>query len=593
MKAVMLMFDSLNRTFLPAYGCDWTHLPNFQRLEARCQTFDNFYAGSLPCMPARRELHTGKYNFLHRSWGPLEPFDDSAIERLKESGVYTHLASDHTHYWEDGGGTYHTRYNTWQQSRGQEGDPWMGQVRDPEIPAGSTGHKVGSLWRQDWINRPFLDSQEKMPQTQTVNNGLDFIRRNAKEDRWFLQIELFDPHEPFFAPEKFRELYPHAYEGVHLDWPNYGTNSYDDAATAHIQKEYAALLSMCDESLGRLLDLFDEKNLWRDTMLIVNTDHGFLLGEKDWMGKNIMPCYNEIVHTPFFIWDPRYGKPGGRRQALAQTVDIAPTLLGFFGAKPFEDIDGEDLAQVIRKDRPVRRAAMFGTHGGHVSVTDGEIVFMRAPVDSTNGPLYDYTLMPTHMNARFKVEELAGAELATLPKLAPCPVLKVPAISYVNAYWYGDLLFDLKQDPMQEHPFSNLETTVRMLNLLCEVMRRNGAPEEQYERLGLPLQGVVDESWLNGPGAHREFQPLEAIAETRMTDGAKKGVSILMSLTPPEMQGKLLGLIKVAAMLPGTFNEDKLYGLLKKFLPTYYGVMAVNIIGGYLKYQTTHTMEEK
>ena len=39
--------------------------------------FENFYVGSMPCMPARREMHTGRYNFLHRSWGPLEPFDDS------------------------------------------------------------------------------------------------------------------------------------------------------------------------------------------------------------------------------------------------------------------------------------------------------------------------------------------------------------------------------------------------------------------------------------------------------------------------------------------------------------------------------------
>ena len=40
-------------------------------------------------MPARRELHTGRYNFLHRSWGPLEPFDDSMPQLLDDNGAST------------------------------------------------------------------------------------------------------------------------------------------------------------------------------------------------------------------------------------------------------------------------------------------------------------------------------------------------------------------------------------------------------------------------------------------------------------------------------------------------------------------------
>ena len=91
MKAIMVMFDSLNRRMLSTYGCTDCHTPNFDRLAQRAVTFDNCYVGSMPCMPARRELHTGRYNFLHRSWGPLEPFDDSMPEMLKKSGIYTHL----------------------------------------------------------------------------------------------------------------------------------------------------------------------------------------------------------------------------------------------------------------------------------------------------------------------------------------------------------------------------------------------------------------------------------------------------------------------------------------------------------------------
>ena len=85
MKAIMIMFDSLNRHFLPNYGCSWTVMPQFQRLAEKALTFDCFYGGSMPCMPARRELHTGRYNFLHSSWCPMQPFDDSVIKRMKDA----------------------------------------------------------------------------------------------------------------------------------------------------------------------------------------------------------------------------------------------------------------------------------------------------------------------------------------------------------------------------------------------------------------------------------------------------------------------------------------------------------------------------
>ena len=214
MKAVMVMFDSLNRHMLSAYGCDWTHTPNFKRLAERSVMFTNSYVGSMPCMPARRDLQTGRYNFLHRSWGPLEPFDDSMPQLLDNAGVYTHLSTDHYHYFEDGGMTYHNRYTSWDFERGQEGDPWKGQVADPKIPkslierksTNSDPKSLKQMWRQDWINRQFMPREEDQPQPRTFWNGIDFIRRNHDADNWFLHIETFDPHEPFFSQRKYKDL---------------------------------------------------------------------------------------------------------------------------------------------------------------------------------------------------------------------------------------------------------------------------------------------------------------------------------------------------------------------------------------------------
>ena len=82
MKTVFVLFDSLNRKALSCYGGKDIPTPNFQRLADRSVVFDNHYVGSLPCMPARRDLHTGRLNFLHRGWGPLEPFDQSFAAQL-------------------------------------------------------------------------------------------------------------------------------------------------------------------------------------------------------------------------------------------------------------------------------------------------------------------------------------------------------------------------------------------------------------------------------------------------------------------------------------------------------------------------------
>lgn len=98
------MYDSLRLDALPSYGGKRIELPNFKRLEQHAVSFDTSYVCSLPCMPARRELHAGRPNFLHREWGPLEPFDDSMPEILKRHGIYSRLVTDHQHYVEDGGG---------------------------------------------------------------------------------------------------------------------------------------------------------------------------------------------------------------------------------------------------------------------------------------------------------------------------------------------------------------------------------------------------------------------------------------------------------------------------------------------------------
>lgn len=499
----MVMYDTLRLDVLPSYGGKEIELPNFKRLAEKTVQFENSYVCSLPCMPARREIHTGRSNFLHRSWSPLEPFDDSMPELLKKNGIYTHLVTDHYHYLEDGGCTYHSRYNTWDCIRGQEGDPWYGSAEPrnkmsphmfptpSDIPpeAKSFHMKLGG---QDAINRRLLHSEKDYPMRHTFDGGIDFIERNVQYDNWFLQLETFDPHEPFDVPNEYisRLLDPDAMSEI--DWPPYAPVHESKELVDEVRKKYLALVAFCDAQLGRVLDAMDAKDMWKDTMLIVNTDHGFMLSEHNWWGKMAMPDYNEIAHTPLFIWDPRANKANEKRSALVQTIDLAPTLLDFFGVDIPKDMLGKPLANTVCNDAKVHEYGIFGAFGSVLNITDASYVYMLAPVDY-NAEKYEYTHMPTHMRARFSVNEMRTATLCdNLSFTKGCPVMRIKSGNEGNI-GAGEsklkagtsLLFDLENDSIQMNPIDNAEVTARMRTALKAALEQNDAPKELYTRYGL------------------------------------------------------------------------------------------------------------
>ncbi len=480
MKAIMLMFDTLTRKYLSSYGNDWCLTPNFKRLEEKCCVMDKFYAGSMPCMPARRELHTGKYNFLHRSWGPLEPFDFSCFQKLTENGVYTHLCTDHSHYWEDGGATYHNRYSSWQGFRGQEGDRWMPRL-GTEVPELPPYHKVTISVQQHLSNQKAQLTEEEMSGSRTYKAGMEFIDKYHDFDNWFLQVECFDPHEPYYVPDKYRKLYQLA-DNVLLNWPAYTEIVDENIDLLALRREYAALITMCDYHLGLVLDQMDKYNMWEDTMLIVNTDHGFLLGEHDYLGKTIWPMYQEMIHTPCFIHVP--GVEPRRVEHLAATIDIAPTLLDFFGLEIPENMEGRSLLKAVRDDEKIHDYVLFGAHGGHTCITDGDYVFMKSSATKENKPFVECTLMPTYQRVFFTREQLEIAKLMPGDKFSNgYPYLKVGGTPAANqSHRWGDLLFDVRDG---DDEISDEAIESRLKENLVRILKEIDAPSEEFERMGL------------------------------------------------------------------------------------------------------------
>lgn len=502
MKVVFLLFDSLNRKALNCYGGS-VPTPNFDRLAARSVLFDNHYTGSLPCMPARRDHHTGRYGFFHSSWGPLEPFDNSYSRILRDQGeTYCHLVTDHFHYFEDGGLCYHTTFDTWVNIRGQEYDPWKPTL-NADLDAlrrkfdarhydfsgpGRSHHKL-----QHAINRQAMAGEEYFPLPRCFDAAFEFLDIARGTDNWLLQLECFDPHEPFHVPERFDRAYNTGYDGLVLDWPNYSRVTENPEEIAHIRAKYAGLVAMCDDYLGRLLDYFDAENLWDDTAIIATTDHGFLLSEHDWWAKTKMPQYQEISHIPLMICHPDFADRGGeRRSALTSAIDILPTLLDMFGVKSPVETRGASLVPLLKGDGTGHPVVLSGVFGGPLLISDGRYAYHHRPkwLDSTD--LYEYRLLPMHMREPFSVQELRHMELvqpfdhtkgvSILKIKARDDSKRVPNHDGENFEDTDTRLYDLSVDPRENDPYRDQEVEARLLALARDVMLGHDAPEEMLVR---------------------------------------------------------------------------------------------------------------
>lgn len=514
MRAIFVLFDTLNRHYLECYGGAEVETPNFNRLARRSVTFDRHYVGSMPCMPARRDLQTGRLNFMHRSWGPMEPFDVSMTHELQKAGVYSHIITDHVHYLEDGGAGYCTRFSSREMVRGQEGDRWKARLDAPVERWQETYHEhqfVGGAWDKvagsggtrskryhDMVNRDYLKDEDDFPSAQCFRLGCEFLDTNKDADNWFLQLETFDPHEPFAVPDRLRRRYATDPNAKIRDWPPYEKVTEDEAEAEEMRAAYKALLAYCDEHLGRLLDKIDELDLWKDTMLVVSTDHGYLLGEHDWWAKLRMPIYQEIGHIPLFVHHPdQAAQAGQRRTALTQTPDLMPTFLEAFDCPVPGPVRATSLLPCLPDDSlTLHDVVLFGYYGGAIHATDGHHVYFRYPPDMEAQTIYQYTLMPSHLMGSFSHTELSGAELVQdLGWANGYPVMRIPVVK--ESPWnktHGlsrmvnepTTLYDIAQDPLQQHPVEDADLHAKFEGLVCRAMKHQDAPPEAYARLELP-----------------------------------------------------------------------------------------------------------
>ena len=495
-RAIVVLLDSLNRHMLGAWGGTEFETPNLDRFAARALRFRKHYVGSLPCMPARHDILCGALDFLWKPWGSIEIWEEAITYALREAGVVTKLVSDHPHLFETGGENYHTEFTAWDYVRGHEGDPW--QTRPDPSWAGAPSY--GRPWMPYDDSRGYFRSEEDFPGPKTMAATARWIEEHAPHhERFLLYVDEFDPHEPFDTPEPWASRYDPDWEGPHLIWPPYHRAAVRKGVLTERQARqvracYGGKLGMIDAWFGRVLDAIDGQALWDSTAVIVCTDHGHYLGEKDIWGKPPVPIYETLGHTPLLIHWP--GAAPRDVDALTTNVDLHATLLDLFGASVSHRTHGRSLVPLLRGEVDcVRDWALAGIWGREVHVVDERCKYARAPAGE-NAPLSmwsnRWSTMPLHGPARgYRLPR--PDERAVLDRMpgTTVPVIRQPfRAGDLAPYWAaggfrGSRLFDLADDPGEERDLCGTPLEKDLAEKLRVALREVEAPDDQLERLGL------------------------------------------------------------------------------------------------------------
>lgn len=495
MNTILVLIDSLNRHYLSAYGETAASTPNLDKFAKRAWRFDNHFIGSLPCMPARREIYAGRKEMMWRPWGPLEPYDERLPRLLEEQGYSTAIVTDHYHYWEEAANGYIQAFQSADLVRGHEIDFW----KQP-IPAGEPVPKwVQNIetWRpkkarQYYANVKDFESEEDFFPAKVFKGAADWLKQNAHDKPFFLQVESFDVHEPFHVPEPYASMYGDGKGAERFTlWPPYHEPdllaefmaSSTPEEVAFLRSQYSGKLTMVDRWFGQLLDKLDDLSIWEDTMVIVTTDHGHDLGERERFGKQY-PHFDSHANIPLFVWHPSHAGNGRAISSLTSTVDLFATVLEATGVPSPDNTHSESVLPLLRGDAThAREALLYGTFGQGVCFTDGEWTLFKSP--ESDEPLYFYSSL---LFQSPKTEDLlppVGFDYF-IPD-AKFPQWKIPTRTLPQAHSQDNFLFHRSEDPGQTRNLWEAELAQRkqLLEVTTELLAQEGTPPEQFKRLGL------------------------------------------------------------------------------------------------------------
>lgn len=376
------------------------HTPNIDRLASRGMLFTNAHCPSPKCAPSRaaimtglRPSTTGLYDNSHW-WLPNLPDVVTIPAHFRKHGyrvtgagkIFHHTAGNHPpNQWDD-----FLRLTF-------RNDPWFrgAKLNYPWSKTGSYPNSfpfsavAGLGHENDWgsLGIPEADYDDSI----SVDYAVETLKRHSSSP-FFLACGIFRPHLPWYVPQQYFDRYqledvllPKVKENDLEDVPPEGrefakarrsdlntilkADKYRQAVRA-----YLASITFADAQIGRVLDALAASPFAENTVIVLWSDHGWHLGEKNHWHKTTL--WEEATRVPLIISVPGYSP--GRCAAPVNLVDLYPTLIELCGLASIAKLDGTSLVPLLKNPAiPWKRPSVTQFKRGNAAVRSRRYRYIR------------------------------------------------------------------------------------------------------------------------------------------------------------------------------------------------------------------------
>ena len=394
MNVVVVVMDSLRVDHV--YGSR-ARTPTLNKVAQEGLRFARAFPEGMPTIPARRAIMAGRRTFPFRGWRPYrdlppqpgwEPVGvdgEMWTEVLRARGWTTGYVTDNPHLLLPVHKRFRSRFDRVELIDGQvplrrkpKRRASAAQVRR-HLPPALRGSRAEPRMAAYLSVNPRDRDEDEYLAARVFREGMGWIEWASARQPFALVVDTFDAHEPWDAPRRLKRLYgPADARGVEPIQPfptpaaKYRSLDLGPSILRRMRQLYAAEVSLVDAWLGRFLDRLADLGLAENTLVVLLSDHGVLLGEYGWVGKRYSEIHTQLSHIPFLIRHPEGRAKGRVSNYYASTHDVGPTVLSTLGQDTPRGMNGADLSPLFDGRRPhTRRTYHTASYNDHVAASDG------------------------------------------------------------------------------------------------------------------------------------------------------------------------------------------------------------------------------
>ena len=390
---IVFLTDQQRADTMACYGNDRVHAPNLNKLASESAVFERAYVTHPLCVPSRASLFTGM-------WPHATGCTRNGVSLGLGYRTLAELLTDQD---------YHPGYmGKWQlgdENRRQRGfREWISTEGASDysrflIERGYTPDKANGTFSKNAVsNLPFEVSKPVFLEQQSCR----FIEKHQR-DPFLLVVSYVEPHSPYNGPlndeHSLAEIEPCTIAAPSADVPlryklmrewqqkeamldrDRLPMPYFFGITREeyhgIKQRYFGLTTMVDRSVGAVLACLERTGLIDDTIIVLTSDHGDMLGDHHLFGKEVM--YEEATRIPYLI-----RQRGQQRQLRitqpASHIDFLPTLFDLLNLPVPLQCQGQSKAPLLRGESMAPESVFMEWSPNRIKVLKGTRLARRSAV---------------------------------------------------------------------------------------------------------------------------------------------------------------------------------------------------------------------